>query len=310
MSGQPSAGATAGARTTHEAMRAGAGASPDMTLRCGPCDPERGTQGFSVVREYCTTVTARSTTTQVLHHGRPGQGVRLKSQKVFTIEPMINAGAGNQELKRRLGSVVTQPLAVCPRNTCAGRHRFCKLTPWLDGVVGIIRADLRLLSRHPPQRGSQRLSRVAVQMVSPAHGVAMPQGGFMAVPLSVRRASGNRARGVRYHVMAVSCSIASWSCNGSIRADGAPRRASAPADGQHPGDVTVAAPSAPPMNGGNVKHRWFGPRLRPAAPIDTSANSTHSRSRQSPAVAAGGQARLRAGALARWRASQWRTRPG
>ena len=29
---------------------------------------------------------------QILHYGRPGQGLKLKAGMIFTIEPMINAG--------------------------------------------------------------------------------------------------------------------------------------------------------------------------------------------------------------------------
>ena len=50
--------------------------------------------GFSVVREFCGHGIGKvfHTEPQVLHYGRPGQGLKLKAGMIFTIEPMINAG--------------------------------------------------------------------------------------------------------------------------------------------------------------------------------------------------------------------------
>ena len=50
--------------------------------------------GFSVVREFCGHGIGKvfHTDPQVLHYGRPGQGLKLKAGMIFTIEPMINAG--------------------------------------------------------------------------------------------------------------------------------------------------------------------------------------------------------------------------
>ena len=49
---------------------------------------------FSVVREYCGDGIGQIyyDDPQVLHYGRPGEGVVLKEGMTFTIEPMINAG--------------------------------------------------------------------------------------------------------------------------------------------------------------------------------------------------------------------------
>jgi methionyl aminopeptidase len=50
--------------------------------------------GFSVVREFCGhgISTKFHEEPQVLHYGRPGMGLKLKTGMIFTIEPMINAG--------------------------------------------------------------------------------------------------------------------------------------------------------------------------------------------------------------------------
>jgi methionyl aminopeptidase len=49
---------------------------------------------FSVVRDYCGHGIGRvyHEDPQVLHHGRPGEGVKLVPGMTFTIEPMINEG--------------------------------------------------------------------------------------------------------------------------------------------------------------------------------------------------------------------------
>ncbi len=50
--------------------------------------------GFSVVREFCGHGIGQRfhEEPQVLHYGKPKQGVILKPGMIFTIEPMINAG--------------------------------------------------------------------------------------------------------------------------------------------------------------------------------------------------------------------------
>ncbi len=50
--------------------------------------------GCSVVREFCGHGIGRRfhEEPQVLHYGRPGQGVALQAGMTFTVEPMINAG--------------------------------------------------------------------------------------------------------------------------------------------------------------------------------------------------------------------------
>jgi len=50
--------------------------------------------GYSVVREFCGHGVGRKfhEEPQVLHYGRPGNGLELVAGMIFTIEPMINAG--------------------------------------------------------------------------------------------------------------------------------------------------------------------------------------------------------------------------
>jgi len=51
-------------------------------------------QGFSVVRDFCGHGLGKifHCAPNVVHYGKPGQGLELKEGMFFTIEPMINAG--------------------------------------------------------------------------------------------------------------------------------------------------------------------------------------------------------------------------
>jgi methionyl aminopeptidase len=50
--------------------------------------------GYSVVREFCGHGIGRRfhEEPQILHYGKPGQGIALEAGMTFTVEPMINAG--------------------------------------------------------------------------------------------------------------------------------------------------------------------------------------------------------------------------
>ena len=65
---------------------------------------------FSVVREYCGHGIGRiyHEDPQVLHYGRPGEGLVLKPGMTFTIEPMINEGARHTRLMPDGWTVVTK----------------------------------------------------------------------------------------------------------------------------------------------------------------------------------------------------------
>jgi len=65
---------------------------------------------FSVVREYCGHGIGRKfhEDPQVLHYGRPGDGVMLREGMTFTIEPMINAGRAAVKLLNDGWTVVTK----------------------------------------------------------------------------------------------------------------------------------------------------------------------------------------------------------
>ena len=67
-------------------------------------------QRFSVVREYCGHGIGRvyHEEPQVLHYGRPGEGVVLVEGMTFTIEPMINEGARHTRVLPDGWTVVTK----------------------------------------------------------------------------------------------------------------------------------------------------------------------------------------------------------
>ena len=65
---------------------------------------------FSVVREYCGHGIGRvyHEDPQVLHYGRPGDGLVLQEGMTFTIEPMINEGARHAKVLPDGWTVVTK----------------------------------------------------------------------------------------------------------------------------------------------------------------------------------------------------------
>ena len=65
---------------------------------------------FSVVREYCGHGIGKvyHEDPQVLHYGRPGEGLVLQPGMTFTIEPMINEGARHTRLMPDGWTVVTK----------------------------------------------------------------------------------------------------------------------------------------------------------------------------------------------------------
>jgi methionyl aminopeptidase len=95
--GEPSILARRLVRVTQQALRVGiAQVHPGATLGDIGHAIQRHceAQGFSVVREYCGHGIGREfhEEPQVLHYGKPGEGLVLEPGMCFTIEPMVNAG--------------------------------------------------------------------------------------------------------------------------------------------------------------------------------------------------------------------------
>ncbi|MBK1703860.1 type I methionyl aminopeptidase [Halochromatium glycolicum] len=115
--GEPSVLARRLVTITQQAMRVGiAQARPDATL--GDIGHAIQTfvehHRFSVVREYCGHGIGREfhEEPQVLHYGKPGDGLRLQPGMCFTIEPMVNAGKRFVKLLPDGWTVVTKDRAL------------------------------------------------------------------------------------------------------------------------------------------------------------------------------------------------------
>ena len=65
---------------------------------------------FSVVRDFCGHGIGRvfHDEPQVLHYGKPGDGLTLQEGMIFTIEPMINAGGAAVQVLQDKWTAVTQ----------------------------------------------------------------------------------------------------------------------------------------------------------------------------------------------------------
>ena len=111
--GEPSVMAKRLVETTREAMFRGIRTvKPGATLGDIGHAIQQLAEGerFSVVREYCGHGIGRiyHEDPQVLHYGRPGEGLVLKPGMTFTIEPMINEGARHTKLLPDGWTVVTK----------------------------------------------------------------------------------------------------------------------------------------------------------------------------------------------------------
>ncbi len=139
--GQPSILAKRLVKTTYEAMRAGIRAvRPGATL--GDVGHAIQTvahrEGFSVVREYCGhgIGTVYHDEPQVLHYGRPGEGLVLEAGMIFTIEPMINAGKAASTQLPDGWTVVTRDRSLSAQwehMVLVTDDGFEVLTPWPEG---------------------------------------------------------------------------------------------------------------------------------------------------------------------------------
>ncbi|HLU13998.1 MAG TPA: type I methionyl aminopeptidase [Arenimonas sp.] len=101
--GTPSVLARRLVETTREAMFAGIRAvRPGATLGDVGHAIQKVAEAarFSVVRDYCGHGIGRiyHEPPQVMHYGRPGQGLELREGMTFTIEPMVNAGKPDTKL--------------------------------------------------------------------------------------------------------------------------------------------------------------------------------------------------------------------
>ena len=67
-------------------------------------------KGFSVVRDFCGHGIGKifHEPPNILHYGKNGDGIKLKTGMIFTIEPMINEGSYNTKLLNDGWTAVTK----------------------------------------------------------------------------------------------------------------------------------------------------------------------------------------------------------
>jgi len=67
-------------------------------------------KGFSVVRDFCGHGIGKTfhESPNILHYGKKGEGMELKSGMIFTIEPMINEGAYDTKILKDGWTAVTK----------------------------------------------------------------------------------------------------------------------------------------------------------------------------------------------------------
>tara|TARA_B100001123_G_C15290350_1_gene1017244 strand:+ start:665 stop:1441 length:777 start_codon:yes stop_codon:yes gene_type:complete len=67
-------------------------------------------KGFSVVREFCGHGIGKifHEPPNILHYGKKGEGIKLESGMIFTVEPMVNAGIYNTKLLKDGWTAVTK----------------------------------------------------------------------------------------------------------------------------------------------------------------------------------------------------------
>ena len=142
--GDPSPSASHLIKTTYEAMCAGiAVVRPGATLGDIGHAIQRvaEAEGFSVVREYCGHGIGKvyHDEPQVLHYGYPGQGLKLKTGMIFTIEPMLNAGKRHVKTLADRWTVVTSDHSLSAQwehMVAVTDDGFEVLTAWPDKQTG------------------------------------------------------------------------------------------------------------------------------------------------------------------------------
>ncbi|QHI97541.1 type I methionyl aminopeptidase [Xylophilus rhododendri] len=142
--GEPAPLARRLVETTYEALRAGIRVvRPGATLGdIGHAIASVAQRGhFSVVREYCGHGIGQiyHDAPQVLHHGRPGEGLRLEAGMVFTIEPMLNAGKGETRQLADGWTVVTRDRSLSAQwehMVAVTPEGYEVLTAWPGGTGG------------------------------------------------------------------------------------------------------------------------------------------------------------------------------
>lgn len=140
--GEPAPKARRLVETTYEAMVAGIHAVRPGA-RLGDVGHAIQTvahrEHFGVVREYCGhgIGTVYHDEPQVLHYGQQGQGLKLETGMIFTIEPMINAGKPGCMQLSDGWTVITKDRSLSAQwehMVLVTDTGFEVLTPWPEGT--------------------------------------------------------------------------------------------------------------------------------------------------------------------------------
>ncbi len=139
--GTPSVMAKRLVETTREAMFRGIRAvKPGATLGDVGHAIQQYAEGerFSVVREYCGHGIGKvyHDAPQVMHYGKPGEGLVLREGMTFTIEPMLNQGKADVRTLRDGWTVVT---------------RDGQLSAQFEHTVAVTRDGVRVLTLRPEE---------------------------------------------------------------------------------------------------------------------------------------------------------------
>jgi len=100
-------------KTTYESMMKGINTIKDGS-RLGDIGEAIQTyaekKGFSIVRDFCGHGIGKifHEPPNILHYGKKGEGIKLKTGMVFTVEPMINEGSYNSKLLNDGWTAVTK----------------------------------------------------------------------------------------------------------------------------------------------------------------------------------------------------------
>ena len=67
-------------------------------------------KGFSVVRDFCGHGIGKNfhESPNILHYGKKGDGIKLKTGMIFTVEPMINEGKNDTKILKDGWTAVTK----------------------------------------------------------------------------------------------------------------------------------------------------------------------------------------------------------
>ena len=88
-------------------------------------------KGFSVVRDYCGHSIGKTfhMPPNILHYGKKGEGIKLETGMIFTVEPMINEGLYNTKLLKDGWTAVTKDKSLSAQfeHTVGVKENGCEI---------------------------------------------------------------------------------------------------------------------------------------------------------------------------------------